>query len=56
LQAERAHTDLVTPLEQRRQKYLKRKGEHGDRSDEVGWQYLAFCTFLLLFFRFPVFF
>ena len=30
-----AKKDLVTPLEQRRQKYIKRKREHGDRSNET---------------------
>jgi hypothetical protein len=32
---ERAYRELVTPLEARRQKYLKRRHEHGDRSEDV---------------------
>jgi hypothetical protein len=35
LQEESAYRELVTPLEARRQKYLKRRHEHGDRSEDV---------------------
>ena len=35
IRKEAAEHDLVTPLEQRRQKYIKRKTEHGSRSDET---------------------
>jgi hypothetical protein len=34
-QEESAYRELVTPLEARRQKYLKRRHEHGDRSEDV---------------------
>lgn len=34
-QEESAYRELVTPLEQRRQKFIKRRHEHGDRSGEV---------------------
>ena len=35
MRKESAEKDLATPLEQQRQKYLKRKREHGDRSNET---------------------
>ena len=35
LQEESAFKEMVSPLEQRRLKYMKRKSEHGDRSEEV---------------------
>ena len=35
LRQEAAFKSLITPLEQRRQKYIKRKQEHGDRSSET---------------------
>lgn len=35
LREEAAFKSLITPLEQRRQKYIKRKQEHGDRSSET---------------------
>eukprot|EP01032_Pedospumella_encystans_P008584 gene8584-10170_t len=35
LQEESAFKEMVSPLEQRRLKYMKRKSEHGDRSEET---------------------
>jgi hypothetical protein len=34
-QEESAFKELVSPLEQRRRKFLKRRNEHGDRGGEV---------------------
>lgn len=36
LQKETAFKEMISPLEQRRMKYLKRKQVHGDRDTEVG--------------------
>jgi len=36
LQKETAFKEMISPLEQRRMKYLKRKQVHGDRDSEVG--------------------
>ena len=35
LRQEEARHEMLTPLEQRRQRYIKRKHEHGNREDEV---------------------
>ncbi len=35
LRKETAFKEMISPLEQRRAKYMKRKSEFGDRSDEV---------------------
>lgn len=47
IRKEAAFTDLVTPLEQRRQKYLKRKSEHGDRQGDTMAKLMSFKTNLL---------
>ena len=57
LQEESAHRELITPLEQRRRKYLKRRAEHGDRNDEVSTVLVVYFSievvFLNLFVLFP---
>jgi hypothetical protein len=48
LDKETAFKEMVTPLEQRTLKYIKRKSDFGDRDSEVS----TFSYFVLLFFYF----
>jgi peptidyl-prolyl cis-trans isomerase SDCCAG10 len=47
IRKESAFTDLTTPLEQRRSKYLKRKSEHGDRQGNTMAKLMSFKDNLL---------
>ena len=49
LQEESAHRELVTPLEQRRRKYLKRRAEHGGRNDEVSTGLVGYFSMEVVF-------